>query len=71
LSYGIRNQILFPLGELLYYRHVQLVISDRNPEFDGFSIGYVHVTSEPTDSQVLSSNPVGTTLLLLCPVRHL
>jgi len=37
-------------------------LNGRNSELGSFSIGYVHVTSEPADSQVSSSSPVGTTL---------
>jgi len=48
-----------------------LPLNGRNPELGGFSIGYVHITSELTDNQVSSSSPVGTTYLPLCPVRHL
>ena len=55
-----------------FCRHVRFVTSERqDPKFGGFSIGYVHVTSKPADSQVLSSSPAGITLLPLCPVRHL
>jgi len=46
-------------------------LNGRNLELGGFSIGYVHITSEPTDNKVSSSSPVGTTPLLLCPARHL
>ena len=38
-------------------------LNGKNPELDGFSIGYVHDTSELTDNQVSSSSPVGTTPL--------
>jgi len=34
-------------------------LNGKNPELGGFSIGYVHVTPEPTDNQVSSSSPVG------------
>jgi len=40
-------------------------LNGKNPELGGFSIGYVHDTSELTDNQVSSSSPVG---LYLC--RH-
>ena len=48
-----------------------LPLNGRNPELGGFSIGYVHVTSESTNNQVSSFSPVGTDPLPLCPVRHL
>jgi len=48
-----------------------LPLNGRNPELSSFAIGYVHVTSEPTDNQVSSSSPLWTTPLLLCPVCHL
>ena len=37
-------------------------LKGRNSELSSFSIDYVHVTSEPIDSQVLSSSLVGTPL---------
>jgi len=46
-------------------------LNGRNSKLGGFSISYVHVTSELTDSQVSSSSPVGTTHLPSCPVRDL
>jgi len=46
-------------------------LNGKNPKLGGFSIGYVHVTSELTDNQVSSFSPVGTTPSPLCPVRHL
>jgi len=46
-------------------------LNSRNPEHGVFSIGYVHITSEPTNNQVSSFSPVGTIPLSLCPVRHL
>ena len=42
-------------------------LNARNFEFGGFSIGYIHVTSELTDSQVSSFNLVG---LCLCHYVH-
>ena len=35
-------------------------LNGKNPELGGFSIGYVHDTSEPTDNQVSSFSPVRT-----------
>jgi len=46
-------------------------LNGRNLELGGLSIGYVYITSEPTDNQVSSFSPVGTIPLSLCPVRHL
>ena len=39
-----------------------LPLNGKNLELGGFSIGYVHITSEPTDNQVSSFSPVGTIL---------
>jgi len=46
-------------------------LNARNPELGSFSIGYVHITSEPTDNQVSSFSPVGTISLPFCSIRHL
>jgi len=46
-------------------------LNSKHPELGGFSIGYIHVTSELTDNQVSSFSPVGTISLSSCPVRHL
>jgi len=56
----------------LFCRHVQPITSERqDPNLRDFSISYAHVTSKLTDSQVLFFSSVRTTLLPLCPVRHL
>jgi len=49
----------------------QQPLNGRNLELSGFSIGYVHITSELTDNQVSPFSPVGTISLSLCPVNHL
>ena len=46
-------------------------LNSRNSELGGFSINYVHVTSEPTDNQVSSFSPVRTISSSSCPVHHL
>ena len=46
-------------------------LNGKNPKLGGFSIGYVHDTSELTDNQASSSSPVRTIPLPLCLVRHL
>jgi len=46
-------------------------LNGRNLELGNFSIDYVYVTSELTDSQVTFSSPVETTPLPLYPVHHL
>ena len=46
-------------------------LNGKIPELSGFSIGYVHDTSERTDNQVSSSSAVGTIPLPSYPVRHL
>jgi len=54
--------ITFPSGITLSCRHVQSITSERHDsKLGGFSIGYVYVTSEPTDNQVLPFSLVGTT----------
>ena len=56
-------QITFPSRITFLCRHVQFITSEQQDyKLGGFSIGYVHVTSEPTDSQALSFNMVGTIL---------
>ena len=68
----VYDQVLFSQWNYFFCRHVQLVTSEwQNSELGSFSIGYVHITSEPTDNQVSSSSPVGTIPLPLCPVHHL
>jgi len=67
----VNNQGWFPPVELFLCHHIQFVTSEwQNPELGGFSISYVLVTSEPTDSQVSPFSPVGTISLSSCPVCH-
>jgi len=71
-SYEIKNQITFRSGITLFTVMSSLsLLNDRNSELGGFSIGYVYITSELTDSQVSFFSPVGTTPLPLWPVHHL
>ena len=68
----INFHLIFPDGIISFTVMSSLTLMNgRNLELGGFSIGYVHVTSEPTDNQVSSFSLVGTIPLSLCPVRHL
>ena len=65
-------EITFSSGITHFCRHIQFITSEQqDPKLGGFSIGYVHVISELTDSQISSSSPVGTTFLSLYPVLYL
>ena len=65
-SFSPLNRQVPKIGFAPFCHHVQIITSEwQNFKLGGFSIGYVHVTSELTDSRV---SPF---CLLLCPVRHL
>ena len=72
-SHGVYDQVLFSLMGLFDFTvtYSQPPLNGENSELGGFSIDYVHDTSESTDNQVSSFSPVGTTPLPLCLVRHL
>jgi len=73
IFHRIYDQTLFPSVEFFLFTIMSSLshLNGRNPELDGFSIDYVHVTSQLIGNQVSSSSPLGTTPLPLCPVRHL
>jgi len=62
-SHGVYDQVLFSPVEFILFTVMSSLspLNGRNSELGGFSIGYVHITFELTDSQVSSFSQVGTT----------